>query len=302
MRSGQKFTTPLPLWEALDAIGRAGKVRHDPGSFSFVASNPPLLHIADGEPPSNALYRGPFRLHVVGLHRRRDLDLGTSFDRRPGTRGVLCLDLQAFVEPGRFIDSDGSPRFEASDDLGHAIPTAPAEAEQPRQTPRGWQVPGATGLVEWPLSQFICSGSLENPQARGHGPSVRLGPKAGAAGCLARRSARENVPSRRNDAAIEDPFRVGKVDTGRSHPEPGPKTRNQPRRAIPEPLASPILVRGSREACPHLASQLRACWTRRGNAVSHHDLRRRASDPASLPRPRWTRVQIPFEFADIPLP
>jgi hypothetical protein len=51
-----KVPAPISFWEALDLIGRAGQVRHDPGAKVWDTTRVPVLHIADGEPPSSTLY------------------------------------------------------------------------------------------------------------------------------------------------------------------------------------------------------------------------------------------------------
>jgi hypothetical protein len=140
---------PISFWEALDRIGRAGHVRHVPGTKAWGGRRVPVLHLADGEPPSSTLYRGPFRVHLVGLHHQRDLDLGGRPGREPSSQGVLYVDLQAFAEPGRFLDFDGLPRLEAVDDRGHSLPPPPAGAEWPRPPGRSWNVPGAIGVFSW---------------------------------------------------------------------------------------------------------------------------------------------------------
>ncbi len=141
--------SPISFWEALDMIGRAGHVRHDPGAKVGERTRVPVLHIAGGDPPSSTLYRGPFRVHLIALHRRRDLDLGVSLGREPTSKGVLYVDLQAFAEPGRFLDFDGLPHLDATDDHGHPLPPPPSDAEWPRPVSISWNVPGAIGVYQW---------------------------------------------------------------------------------------------------------------------------------------------------------
>jgi hypothetical protein len=143
--------TLIPFWEALDRIGRAGHVRHDPGTGLWDKTRVPVLHVVDGEPPTSTLYRGPFRVHLVALHRRRDLDLARSPDREPSTRDVVYVDLQAFAEPGRFLDFDGMPRIDAEDDRGRPLPSPSADSERPVPHTTSWNVPGAIGVLQWRL-------------------------------------------------------------------------------------------------------------------------------------------------------
>ncbi len=160
-RRSWRTTAPIPFWEALDTIGRAGHVRHDPGAGLWDRTRVPVLHLADGEPPSSTLYRGPSRVHLVALHRRRDLDLGGHSGREPSTTGVLYVDVQAFAEPGRFLDLDGWPRLEATDDRGRPLAPPPVEAERNRPHSPSRSVPGAIGVLQWRLPL-----GLPDPQAR----------------------------------------------------------------------------------------------------------------------------------------
>jgi hypothetical protein len=143
--------TPISFWEGLDLIGRAGHVRHDPGAKVGERTRVPVLHLADGEPPPSTVYRGPFRVHLISLHRRRDLDVGVSRGREPTSKGVLYVEFQAFAEPGRFLDFDGLPRVDATDDRGHPLPPPPSDAEWPRPYSIAWNVPGAIGVYQWRL-------------------------------------------------------------------------------------------------------------------------------------------------------
>ncbi len=146
-----RTSAPISFWEALDRIGRAGHVRHNPGARVLDKARVPVLHLADGEPPSRTLYRGPFRVHLLGLHRRRDLDLGSRREREPSSANVLYVDLQAFAEPGRFLDFDGLPNLEATDGQGRPLPSPPAAAERPQPHSLSWNVPGAIGVFQWRL-------------------------------------------------------------------------------------------------------------------------------------------------------
>ncbi len=147
-----KSPAPVPFWEALDLLGRAGHVRHDPGARPEKPSHLAVLHLADGEPPASTLYRGPFRVHLLGLHARRDLDLrGNPPGRARASRGTLYVELQAFAEPGRSIDPDGMPSLGATDDQGRPVPPPPVDAEWPRPPRGSWIAPGAPSLLQWRL-------------------------------------------------------------------------------------------------------------------------------------------------------
>ncbi len=145
-----KAPAPVPFWEALDLLGRAGRVQHDPGVRPGEGDRLAVLHLVDGEPPASTRYRGPFRVHILGLHARRDADFRAAPGQGRPSRGTLSVDVQAFAEPGRSIDPDGMPTLEATDDGGRPVPPPPVDAEWPR--PRSsWIIPGALAVLQWRL-------------------------------------------------------------------------------------------------------------------------------------------------------
>lgn len=144
--------SPVPFWEALDRIGRAGHVRLDPLADVRDQTGEPGLHLVDGEPPGWCLYRGAFRVQLLGVYRRRDRDFGTAPGREPSARDALFIDVQAFAEPGRFLDRDGRPRVEAEDDRSRSLPSpASGDAESPGFRPGSWNRPGAIEVLQWRL-------------------------------------------------------------------------------------------------------------------------------------------------------
>ena len=140
---------PIPFWEALDLIGKAGQVRHDAGFKVWDANLRPVLHLVDGDPPTSTTYQGPFRIHLLSLHRRRDLNLSLERGRQPVSSKSLFAEIQAIVEPNRFVEMNGPPRVEAVDDQGRTLPPPSIDSLQPRQPSRGWNVPGAIGVLQW---------------------------------------------------------------------------------------------------------------------------------------------------------
>jgi hypothetical protein len=144
-----KTVSPMPFWEALDVVGRAGHFRHGPGAKPWEANRTTVLHLVDGEPPANTLYRGPFRIHLPSLQRRRDRDFGGDTQQVAASRGVLTIELQAFVEPGRSIDYDGSPRVAALDERGRPLPSPPLDADSSVPRNPSWIVPGAIEILQW---------------------------------------------------------------------------------------------------------------------------------------------------------
>ena len=63
----------------------------------------------------------------------------------------MHAEIQAIVEPNRFVEMNGAPRVEAVDDRGRTLPPPSIDSLQPRQSSRGWNVPGAIGLLQWRL-------------------------------------------------------------------------------------------------------------------------------------------------------
>jgi len=127
-----KAPAPVPFWEALDLLGRAGRVQHDPGVRPGEGDRLAVLHLVDGEPPASTRYRGPFRVHILGLHARRDADFRAAPGQGRPSRGTLSVDVQAFAEPGRSIDPDGMPTLEATDDGGRPVPRRRRVAAPPK--------------------------------------------------------------------------------------------------------------------------------------------------------------------------
>jgi hypothetical protein len=65
---------PLPFWQAVDRLGRAGPVRHDPGpghDWRAKDRRASTIHLVDGDPPAPTAYSGPLRIHLFATHRHR---------------------------------------------------------------------------------------------------------------------------------------------------------------------------------------------------------------------------------------
>jgi hypothetical protein len=169
---------PLPFWEALDLLGRAGHVRHDPSHKAEGAG--PSVTLTDGDPPAAdfTAYHGPLRLHLLALHRQSsrtfsgpqvqpgNAPAGPQPGDPPGqpravtvtpnmTRTAapgVSIDLQAFPEPGRFVDPRGEPRVEAVDAEGRTLPPLPpGQARRPAAPAQRRYVPGEAPLAQWTL-------------------------------------------------------------------------------------------------------------------------------------------------------
>ena len=62
----------------------------------------------------------------------------------------MTVEVQAFAEPGRFIDPDGLHRLEAVDEQGRAIAPQPGGGgELPDSPQRTWLVPERISLLHW---------------------------------------------------------------------------------------------------------------------------------------------------------
>jgi hypothetical protein len=146
----------LPFWEAVDRLGRAGHVRHDPGPRRDANGSDPqaaLIRLVDGEPPAYIAYSGPLRIHLFATHRHRDLSFETGTGGHAPVlpaSGRATVEVQAFAEPGRFLDPVGLPRLEAIDEQGRAFPSRPSGGgEVPGPSEHSWLIPGRLSLLHW---------------------------------------------------------------------------------------------------------------------------------------------------------
>ena len=144
----------LPFWEALDRLSRAGHVRHDPGPRRVAIGNDSqasTIRLVDGDPPALTAYSGPLRIHLFATHRHRDLNFEAAGSSRVPPKGApVNVEVQAFAEPGRFINPDGLPRLQAVDEQGRAIsPDRGGGGQQPDPSEHSWLIPGRLSLLHW---------------------------------------------------------------------------------------------------------------------------------------------------------
>jgi hypothetical protein len=162
---------PVPFWEALDRLGRAGHVRHDPGPRRNAEGNDPdaaLVRLVDGDPPGFTAYGGPLRVHLFATHRHVDLLFRGPEPGIPAPAAPpVTAEVQVYAEPGRFVDAAGAPRLEAVDARGRPLP-APAGGggEVPSPAERSWLVPGRLSLLQWHVPLALAD--------RPPGPKLRL--------------------------------------------------------------------------------------------------------------------------------
>lgn len=146
---------PLPFWEALDRLGRAGHVRYEHEPRRDAAGN--LTHgsairLVDGDPPALVTYPGPLRVQLFATHWHRDISFEPYAEPRARAyRTTVTVEARAFAEPGRFIDHTGAPRLEAVDDQGRALAPPPGGSDYPDPTARSWMTPGQLSMLHWYL-------------------------------------------------------------------------------------------------------------------------------------------------------
>ncbi len=146
---------PLPFWEALDRLGHAGHVRHDPGyrpDANGIDPRASTIHLIVGDPPAPAVYSGPLRINLFATHRHRDVNFqaATGIADGPQRSATVTVEIQAFAEPGRFINPNGLPRLEAVDEQGRALALQPnGGGEQPNPSEHSWLMPARISLLHW---------------------------------------------------------------------------------------------------------------------------------------------------------
>ncbi len=151
-RVGVRASGPLPFWEALDRLGRAGHVRHDPEPLRDdvgPVAGPSKIRLVAGDPPALTAYSGPLRIHLFATHRHRDVSFeADGISGVPPRSATVTVEVQAFAEPGRFINLNGPPRLEAVDERGRAISPQPGGGgEQPERGGNSWLIPGRISLL-----------------------------------------------------------------------------------------------------------------------------------------------------------
>ena len=146
---------PLRFWEAVDRLGGAGHVRHDPGprDDTLAGDRPaPTIHLVDGAPPALTAYSGPLRIHLFATHRHRDLNFESDNAARDPRRrsATVTVEVQAFAEPGRFLNPNGLPSLEAVDERSRRIaPQSVGGGELPEPGEHSWLLPGRISLLHW---------------------------------------------------------------------------------------------------------------------------------------------------------
>ena len=160
---------PIPFWEALDRVGRAGHVRLDPGICGEAVGNDPrptTMRLVAGDPPDFTAYSGPFRIQLFATHRHRDVNFqaANGVHDSPKRSATVTVEIQAFAEPGRFINPNGLPRLEAVDEQGRGIiPQPGGGSEQPNPSEHSWLRPGRLSLLHWHIPLGLPDPPVRSP-------------------------------------------------------------------------------------------------------------------------------------------
>jgi hypothetical protein len=149
-----RASSPVPFWEAVDLLGHAGHVRHDPGQRGDAPARDPrtsVIHLVDGNPPPFTTYSGPVRIHLFATHRHRDRNFERNeFSGVPQHSATVTVEVQAFVEPGRFLNGNGQVHLEAVDAQARAIsPQGLGPGDPPGWRASSWLIPGTISARQW---------------------------------------------------------------------------------------------------------------------------------------------------------
>jgi hypothetical protein len=146
---------PLPFWEAIDRLCKAGALRYDVSPRSgFGTSQGHLVLMSDRTGRGPVSDFGPFRVQITGVHTAFERDFTLDPDqRRPGAKpagdGDLTVPLAVLPEPGLILYQNGPVMVtEATDDRGRSLaPSAPAEPN-PSQANRFHQVANSNASIQ----------------------------------------------------------------------------------------------------------------------------------------------------------
>ncbi len=158
---------PLSFWEALDRLGTAGRLRHNPAFPRPPDERTAIFHLQDGGLVFPKCFSGPFRVSLLSAHRRHDVDFGPKeLDaEEPAAPQLERFEVvtQVFAEPHLIITLNGPPKeLKARDDFDQdLVPPPPApdnDADDPTPDASGpWiergpsSVPGTLSIVQFPI-------------------------------------------------------------------------------------------------------------------------------------------------------
>jgi hypothetical protein len=149
---------PLPFWEAIDRLCRAGGLRRLYPRHPFGLREPfDRLILVPGAAPPPRSDAGPFRVELLRVRRERDLDLtpgrdpfgprllpsgppphGAGLGQGPGAKEARTsrsfAELLISTEPRlRFVGEASLERLKATDDRGHSLLREPTAEERQSQ-------------------------------------------------------------------------------------------------------------------------------------------------------------------------
>jgi hypothetical protein len=311
---------PLPFWEALDRLGRDGHVHHDPGLHRDDIGRDPRawpIRLVAGDPPALTAYSGPLRIHLFATHRHRDLNFeADGVSRVPPRSATVTVEIQAFAEPGRFINPNGLPRLVAVDEQGRAIAPQPSGGdERPDPIPPNGLVPGWISLLHWHVPLGLPDPPVRSPlKLRGvlpvvissRKPDPLVIPLAGAAGKTFRRGASvvriEKVAAQgARPMAVDLSLSEDVIPADRTRVSAGPETDY-----ISDFLRNRIEFEdaGGRPLTWNLLGGPLASATTANGELRVRTYVSGVAPPARLRVYRLHRLasEIPFEFGDVPSP
>ena len=143
--------SPLPFWEALARLSEAVGVRPHPGHPGHREDARPTIHLVEATSGGPSLVRGPFRVDLPRLSSVSVAEVLRIAEEETGPFRTLTVEVQVFAEPRLFLELDGPPVFEAADPEGRRLPPPPSTTEWPLPSPTGWIAPGAVPMQEYPM-------------------------------------------------------------------------------------------------------------------------------------------------------
>jgi hypothetical protein len=303
----------LPFWEAIDRLGRAGRVRHNPQPRYDATANAlraSSIRLVDGDPPAFTAYSGPIRIHLFATHRHRDRNFEDDGGYRvPQRSPAVTVEVQAFAEPGRFLNRNGLPRLEAVDERARVISHPVGGGELPEWGGNSWLIPGRISTLHWDVPLDLPDRPVRSPlKLRGvlpvvissRRPDPLVIPLTGAAGKMFRQGPRvvriEKVSSEApSTTAVYLLLSEEVIPADRTRAPSGPETDY-----IGDFLPNRIEFE---DAEGHLLNWLiinRASVSTDNNEISVHTWVSGVAPPVRLRIYRLDRLatEFPFEFGD----
>jgi hypothetical protein len=144
---------PAAFWEALEQIGAAGGVRHNPGLPFARAPRALRIPLIAAEGPRGPVdFAGPFRVNLVRIGSHRTV-VPVRPPGEPKIRETSSAVLQVFAEPGLLISPNGPLILEeATDELGQDLrASAGGGMARPTSTNRSFD-DGSPGILQCPVA------------------------------------------------------------------------------------------------------------------------------------------------------